>query len=171
MTTPHYNVTFLFKPTKGINIMSWPKKIGKEVATFRHGHNCRGKRSTEYEIWAGLKSRCLNKKNKLYPYYGGRGIKVCSRWLDFNNFISDMGFRPKDKTLDRIDNSMGYNKENCRWASKAEQSRNKRNNININIDGKILCLKDAALLYGVRYKTAWRRFRDGWPIERVLSNG
>jgi len=78
-----------------------------------------------------MKARCNNEKNKCYYRYGGRGIKVCERWLEsFENFISDMGMKPsKSHSIDRIDNSKGYYPENCKWSNPKEQARNTRNNV------------------------------------------
>lgn len=73
-------------------------------------------------MWA----RCTNQKKKAYKNYGGRGISVCTRWLMFQWFYKDMGPRPPGMTLDRKDNDKGYNKANCRWATRSEQERNKR---------------------------------------------
>lgn len=80
-----------------------------------------------YGVWFDMKKRCLDINNKSYEYYGGRGIKVCDRWLDIKNFIEDMNDTFQEGlSLDRIDNNKGYSPDNCRWATKETQSRNTR---------------------------------------------
>jgi hypothetical protein len=91
-----------------------------------HGHKVGGKQSPTYTSWRCMKTRCDDPKSTNYENYGGRGITYCERWEDFENFLSDMGVRPADKTLDRIDNDKGYYKENCRWSTQYEQDCNKR---------------------------------------------
>lgn len=143
--------------------------IGDKNPAYVHGHNCRGKRTTEYEIWAGIRKRCLNKNDKLYPYYGGRGIKVCDRWMEsFQNFLEDMGNRPSsDFSMERIDNDGDYCPDNCRWATRKEQSSNRRNSIIVIYKDKTYCLKDFCTEHGIKYKNVWRRIRQyGWPIEK-----
>ena len=82
-----------------------------------------------YSSWRSMKKRCLNINHDQYPRYGAKGIMVCDEWLQFKNFLKDMGERPsKNHTLDRIDNSKGYFKSNCRWVTVKEQNRNRTSN-------------------------------------------
>lgn len=82
-----------------------------------------------------MKQRCLNKNNVAYNRYGEIGITVCGRWLEFSNFLEDMGERPEGTSLDRIDGTKGYYKENCRWSTSKEQILNSKSYKN----GKRLC--------------------------------
>lgn len=84
------------------------------------------KRATEYRIWSLMIQRCENEKNPAYSRYGGRGIRVCDRWHRFENFLEDMGRRPRDRSLDRRDNNGHYEPGNCRWATASEQMKNRR---------------------------------------------
>ena len=83
--------------------------------------------SPTYETWHAMIQRCTNPRASNWGYYGGRGITVCDRWLhSFENFLADMGMRPADLSLDRIDNDGNYEPGNCRWATAVEQSQNRR---------------------------------------------
>lgn len=111
----------------------------REVASERfttHGHT-RGGRTLEYQSWLAMIRRCNNPNEAIYHYYGGRGIKVCERWVNsYENFLEDMGKRPsKNHSLERIDVDGDYEPSNCKWATRTEQALNKRLYKN-NISGK-----------------------------------
>lgn len=87
-----------------------------------HGH----KSSPEYHSWNMMRARCNIPGTTGFEYYGGRGIKVCKRWDSFLNFLEDMGNKPEQKyTIDRLDNDGDYSKDNCKWSTRTEQSRNR----------------------------------------------
>lgn len=99
------------------------------VRSTRHGHTKGGTATREYTTWAAMLKRCYHKNHRHYDLYGGRGISVCERWRGPNGFLAfleDMGERPPGKTIDRFPDKDGnYEKSNCRWATWAEQARNR----------------------------------------------
>lgn len=128
--------------------------------------------SREYYVWAAMKQRCDNPKNKAFENYGGRGIAVCKRWArSFANFIADMGPKPTpEHSLERENNNGNYEPSNCYWATRSEQSRNRRSNIQITIDGKTQCLQDWCNEYGINRKTVLSRIESQrWDIERAIK--
>jgi hypothetical protein len=116
-----------------------------------------------------MHNRCSNPNETSYPHYGGRGIKVCERWGKFENFLADMGERPPGLTLDREDNERDYGPDNCKWASRSEQSKNKRNNVHLALNGRTMCLTDWSREIGVPHQTLSRRLARGWDHTRTLT--
>ncbi|WP_371763367.1 hypothetical protein [Massilia sp.] len=134
------------------------------AATIRRltTHGLRNTR--EYKSWCAMKARCCNSDDAAFPDYGGRGITVCARWIESaENFVADMGPCPDGFTIERNDVNGNYEPSNCRWASKKEQTRNKRNSIMVEYLGETKNLADVAELSGVPYE------RLRYRIERGMS--
>lgn len=117
-------------------------------------------KTPEYSSWESMIQRCNNQNNRAFKDYGGRGITVCKRWLKFENFYADMGARPPQHSLERIDNNKGYTPTNARWATRSEQQRNRRTNRLVTIDGRLMTIAAAAELIGVKYMTAYHRLTN-----------
>lgn len=98
----------------------------------RHGHS---RRTPTYVSWVGMIQRCTNPKTANFRLYGGRGIKVCQRWLEFDAFLADVGCRPAGMSLDRIDSDGHYEPGNVRWATASEQRANQRKGL-VNLQGR-----------------------------------
>lgn len=143
--------------------------LKKELSSKRlttHGMS----NSVEYRAWLGAKARCLNPNSKSYKDYGGRGIKICKRWENFQNFFVDMGLRPSSKhSIERIENNGSYEPGNCRWATSKEQSNNTRWNRVVFMGGKKKTLTQWAELSGINYNTLKYRLSHGWTTERALT--
>lgn len=140
------------------------------VTHTKHGHSPSSGSTATYSVWEGMMSRCNCPTDKRYRAYGGAGILVCERWHNFTNFLADMGVRPVGLTLDRLDNSQGYYKENCRWATRMEQVLNRRNSVWITIDGVRKVLKHWCTDLGVVYTTALRKISQGLDPVEVLTS-
>jgi hypothetical protein len=113
--------------------------------------------------------RCKNPKFSKFENYGGRGIRVCERWGRFENFLLDMGPRPEGTSLDRIDNDGDYTPDNCRWATREEQGRNKRNNKFLTFRGQIKTQAEWAEFMGLSRRLLEKRMARGWTVERALT--
>lgn len=121
-----------------------------------------------YNCWKKMRNRCNNPANTNYPYYGGRGISVCAKWASFDAFAADMGPRPSpDHTIDRIDPNKNYTPENCRWATRAEQARNKTNHVTVEVDGKSILAVELAESVGADPSTIYKRIRRGWSAQDI----
>lgn len=127
--------------------------------------------SPEYKTWGGMKARCLNPNEEFYGHYGGRGIKVCDRWINsFENFYEDMGPRPSiNHSIDRIDVNGDYCKDNCRWATRKEQAHNKRTSIKL-VDGEnVYTPEDLARITGAPIRTIYWRITFGWSARKIIE--
>lgn len=133
------------------------------------GH-ARGPNRTTYKVWEGILARCTNPKASGFDRYGGRGITVCDRWRSsFEAFLADMGARPsRAHQIDREKNDGPYAPENCRWATSAEQARNRSSNVLLTIDGETMCLLDWAIRIGMPRNTLRNRLLRGWSPERAV---
>lgn len=137
---------------------------------YKHGHGRQGPRSPEYTAWANMLNRCRSLTAQRSHRYGGRGIRVCDRWLDFANFLADMGNRPGDDySLERKDNNKGYSPDNCVWADRYAQANNTRRNIFFTFQGETLTLAQWARRRGLHVKTLRYRLVSGWDIEEALT--
>lgn len=158
-----------YRPTKSCGC----KRIGllRDAQTI-HGASVKNG-SAEYRTfitWQSMIWRCTNKARKDYSAYGGRGIKVCDRWLlSFANFLSDMGIKPKGYSLGRIDNDGNYCAENCRWETYGQQARNRRSNTVISFNGRTQPLIAWAEETGLSRDTITKRIDAGWSIEAALT--
>lgn len=144
--------------------------LAKELTSRRSASHGRS-RTTEYRIWAGMKTRCLNPADKHYKDYGGRGIAICARWLGadgFANFHADMGLRPEGHSIDRKDGNGDYEPSNCRWATSKEQTRNYGRNVLIEHNGETKCVIEWCEFYGKPYRRTSQRLRRGWTFDRAL---
>lgn len=126
--------------------------------------------SSEYHIWEAVKQRCLNPKDARYRDYGGRGITICESWLLFVNFFNDVGTRPSSAhSLDRINNDLGYEKNNVRWSTRSEQQNNRRGNRLVEAFGRTQTLTQWACETGIKFDTLRRRLEYEWPVEIALT--
>lgn len=144
-------------------------ELVKKRATT-HGHTVAKHPSKTYAIWCTMKTRCTNPSSKNYPTYGGRGIKVCERWLhSFENFLENMGEKPNGLTLERMNNNGDYTPENCKWATRKEQCNNTRRNRFILFNGRSQTLAQWAEEIGISSPTLCKRLKRGWPVAQALT--
>lgn len=138
----------------------------KKLFPITHGLS----KSKEYHIWCIMLQRCYNPNDPSYQYYGASGITVCDEWRhSFETFLADMGPRTNPKhTIERINNSIGYSKENCKWDTRKEQARNRRNSVRLSVRGVEGCLSALCEHFEKDYFLVHQRLKYGWDVERAF---
>ena len=133
-------------------------------APKQHGHSYLNRKPTPtYTAWRSMFNRCRSDQHY-------KNVQVCKRWRLFPNFIADMGERPVGATVDRIDNSMGYEPKNCRWATRKQQARNRSTNNLITFNGETKTLEEWADEVGIKSNTLWMRlYHSRWSLEKAMT--
>jgi len=144
------------------------KSCGCLIITHKQSNN------KLYSTWSNQKDRCYNLNSSAWKNYGGRGITVYDDWInDFGAWLKYVEslphYKEKDRSLDRIDNDKGYEPGNLKWATKAEQSNNRRSNILITYNSETHTISEWASIIGMSAKSITSRLRGGWSIEKTLS--
>lgn len=143
------------------------KRENSRAQLTTHG---KSKGNPTYSTWMRMRQRCKNPKSTQYKWYGGRGITICERWELFENFLLDMGDRPKGKTIDRIDHNGNYEPENCKWSTHAEQGNNTSRNHYLTYGGKTQTIADWSRETGIKSATLVRRINvSKWTTESALT--
>ena len=129
------------------------------------------RKNSAYRVWDAMKQRCVNPNNSSYNRYGAKGIKVCDRWLNsFQNFLEDMGERPsKNHSIGRIKSELGYYKDNCRWETPLEQSRNISSNVWLEYNGETMLQTDWERKFGLKNSTIYNQLRKGKTFKEVCE--
>lgn len=141
--------------------------ISKLMKQVNRTHGMYG--TSTYNAWAAMLDRCRNPKSRQWKDYGGRGIKVCDEWKTFEKFYTDMGDK-RGLTLERIDNELGYSKENCKWATCKEQANNRRACVVLEFQGMKKNITQWSEELGVSRRKIYDRLRRGnWSIEKALT--
>ena len=146
-------------------------KEGTIARCLSHGHANGGNGTRTYNCWRNMKARCSNPNNHKWPDYGGRGITYCTEWETFAGFLADMGECPSgEHSIDRIDNSGNYAKDNCKWSNNYEQANNTRGNTNLTHDGRTMSVAEWSRETGIHHTTILQRMnRSGWSVRRALT--
>ena len=169
---------WLFKCDCGNDLIAFGYNVAhgrqKSCGCYRDDHPARldhgYSKSRVFHTWVAIRQRCFNKNSKYYSHYGARGIKVCDRWLVFENFLADMGEPEDGLSLDRINNDGDYEPSNCRWATKQTQVRNRRTTDYYTYNGETKSLPDWADQSGIPYKVLWHRLKkQRWTDAKLFS--
>jgi len=142
-------------------------KKGEMLAAHKTTHG--GSNTREFRIWSRMKTRCSNPKHNRYHRYGGRGIRVCDRWLEsFENFLADMGPCPDGMSIERKNNDLDYCKDNCIWATPTEQALNRSTARLIEFAGRTMHISQWESEMGFTHGRITKRLALGWSIEKAI---
>lgn len=140
--------------------------ITRNNNSIKHGKS----KSYTYNSWSSMRARCMNFMDARFPHYGGRGIKVCDSWAkSFESFYEDMGERPKNHTIDRIDGNKGYYKENCKWSNPVEQTLNRSETVWLTYKGETLCMTHLCRKYGMTNTMLRARLKKGMTLDEAME--
>lgn len=146
---------------------------GHNNPSYKHGNALRGKHTPEYRTWVAMIDRCYTTSSSSYAKYGGKGIKVCDMWRNsFSRFLDDMGNKPSSGcSIDRIDGSRGYYPDNCRWATKIQQTNNQKSNIKVCWDGQVYNVSQLMRKLGIYTRSGvyYTRLNRGWSVKRAFT--
>ena len=136
--------------------------------TVTRAETMKKRKEATNQCWRDMRQRCQNKNSQRWYTHGGRGIKVCPEWGDYQSFLDDMGLKPVGMTLERIDNDGDYCKDNCKWATPKEQANNRSTCVYITHDGVTLTITQWAEALGISQNSLKKRLAS-WDIEKALS--
>ena len=141
--------------------------MSNSKGNIKHG----GHGTLTYARWKSMMQRCNNPKASNFKYYGGAGIKVCERWHDFPAFLADMGECPdRAMTVDRIKSDVDYQPGNCRWATQADQNKNRPSHaVMLTHNGETRSVTEWAPLVGISANALSQRLRLGWSVAKALT--
>ncbi len=149
--------------------MARPDLAERNRSNATHGHTRDHRPTRTWTTWNAMMGRANRNTGKDAPAYFGRGIRVCARWLSFENFLADMGERPNGMTIERKDVDGNYEPSNCRWATPREQANNRRSSRPITAFGRTQNIKEWALEFGVSHQVIHHRLNAGWLTEIAVS--
>lgn len=167
MTKP---AAILICPTVALRMIPDTERdvIRRNRFPVKHGCATPGKKTRTYKIWNGMVARCNTPSATGYEQYGGAGIKVCGRWMEFSNFLADMGEAPDGMSIDREESTGNYEPGNCRWATRQTQNENRKSVRWIEADGVRLTATAWAKRLGLNKASFYERL-EKWPLRQALG--
>jgi hypothetical protein len=155
--------------TKSCGCLVRDTTVARNKTASTHGHTVSRRPTATFTTWVNMIQRCTNPEHNSFKDYGGRGIEVCLRWQDFQNFLDDMGVKPSGTQIERNDNNQGYNTENCEWVTPLANSNNRRTSRKLTAHGETKGIKAWAKELGTSHAAIAYRLKTGWTVEEALN--